>query len=198
YRQTTERIISDLTTQIDCIVAAKAGGYDQITLCGYSFGAIIARAVYCNILTGSYDQIVAKSVTLVAARPWSATISRIVLLAGVHRGWSIESPMVLWLRLLAPTIEVIGFLLSWPKRLSAFDGRRGSPFLSDLRLEFFKLCRQLQADNRPLPQVIQLLGTDDDIVAPDDHIDVTEAVLGKNYLLVPIPMTTNQQMVQLL
>src|SRR5262249_3468709 len=100
YRQTTERIISDLTTHIDCIVAAKAGGYDQITLCGYSFGAIIARAVYCNILTGSYDQIVAKSVTLVAARPWSATISRIVLLAGVHRGWSIESPMVLWLRLL--------------------------------------------------------------------------------------------------
>src|SRR5262249_13308213 len=52
--------------------------------------------------------------------------------------------------------------------------------------------------NRPLPQVIQLLGTDDDIVAPDDHIDVTEAVLGKNYLLVPIPMTSHQQMVQLL
>jgi alpha-beta hydrolase superfamily lysophospholipase len=147
-------------------------GYLHIILAGYSMGGILARKLWVLAHGAQFDGTVEPD----RFDDWPGRIDRIVLLAGMNRGWSIGSAIRgngRWLMFSAGAaaghlLSAIGF------EPAVFDVRRGAPFLTRMRLQWLEVERKVRESEAPgkLPIVIQLLGTEDDIVAPTDHIDL--------------------------
>lgn len=143
--------------------------YPRIVLIGHSLGALIARKVYV-IARGQTQDIGDRGALQRSAEEWAGSVERIILLAAMNRGWSLSKPHPrgqTWLR--RQWIR-FGTLLLWPLRigLTMKKVRRGSPFITNLRVQWLNLVRSEQP---PCP-TIQLLGDRDDAVAPQDDVDV--------------------------
>src|SRR6185369_10031280 len=69
-------------------------------------------------------------------------------------------------------------------RLAIFQVRRGSPFLTQLRLEWMTLASDLRSHGHSMPITVQLLGTVDDMVSPEDNIDL---VTGRDFFYLDVP-----------
>jgi alpha-beta hydrolase superfamily lysophospholipase len=153
----------------------QAHSYEQITLVGHSSGAVFARKLWVLAHGARFDG----TVELGRFASWPARIDRIVLLAGMNRGWSVASAMGVSARINFAAGAMLGHLVSAVSygRLepSVFGLRRGAPFLTRMRLQWLAVERALDggaalgAGAQPL--TIQLVGTRDDLVAPTDHID---------------------------
>lgn len=184
-RQRPEEIIRTITGKVDRIVEKGGGKYASIVICGYSFGALLARGLYLNAWTAAYDG------GPKARRDWAPLVRRLVLLSGIERGWSTDSPMSFFLRVWAPLLQSIAVAC----RVTGLNGMKGAPFLTDLRLGFHELWQSLPPEH--VPHVTHLLGTDDDVVAPSDHVDMSGTIHPDHFNLVPIPETNHPQMLQL-
>lgn len=128
--------------------------FDEVVLVGYSIGGLIARAAFIEAWK-------------VEAR-WRNRVGRLILLAGTNRGWSFAPTVNAFLDLFRRTAYLCSRGLGLSELLAAT--RRGSPFVTDLRLEWLDLTRRQEQAADTL--VVQLLGTIDDVVSPDDNIDV--------------------------
>jgi pimeloyl-ACP methyl ester carboxylesterase len=178
-REDAAKIVDWLVQAIDRLDNRKrqggGAGYEKIVLVGHSFGAVIARKI----------AIVAHGETPDAAfepgldgykteLPWAQRIERVVLLAGMTRGWSPSSAMNWWTSFqwgLGSTI--VEAFMSWTTLPTIFSIRKGAPFLIQTRLQWLALMRQLNAQRETRQGFfsVQLLGTVDDFVAPDDNVD---------------------------
>jgi pimeloyl-ACP methyl ester carboxylesterase len=161
--------------------------YQRIYLIGYSMGALVARKVALvahGELAGApfergYDRWKVKQV-------WADRIERIVLLGGISKGWSARSSGN-WL---TSTIWSMGVFFA--TLLPARDGmlmetRFGLPFPVQTRLQWLALGRR--PNSRMLP-IIQLLGSRDNIVSPDDMMDVAvDGVASGSHVLLDMPAT---------
>jgi len=156
--------------------AEQGRPYEQVVLVGYSAGALVLRKAMVWGLGQLEDH---PHPELGQEQQWrwaldddgslGQRIRRVVLIAGINRGWSLEErpadmPVLkylvyLLLRLIAKLPLIYGFILAL---------ERGAPFVADLRLQWLRLERRLGS----LPPTIQLLGTVDDIVSPEDNKDV--------------------------
>jgi pimeloyl-ACP methyl ester carboxylesterase len=100
--------------------------------------------------------------------PNGTRIDRVVLIAGVNRGWSLEerpTDMPIWHYLVYRSMLRVVRVLPVGGFIQALE--RGEPFVADLRLQW------LRAGGLGwLPPTIQLLGTVDDIVGHEDNKDV--------------------------
>jgi alpha-beta hydrolase superfamily lysophospholipase len=147
----------------------RDGGYSSITLVGHSYGAMLARKVFLD-----------------APGAWAGRVSRIVLLAGMNRGWNATSALGAWQQTAVRFGTIVGHLLpGWP---AIFALRRGAPFLTELRLQSLAL----PPDSGPL--IVQLLGTQDDLVAPSDHVDL---VTGANFLYLEVPLSGHYDVISM-
>ena len=103
---TTDRILAELTKAIDNawqLRAATGKPYARVVLVGHSFGALLARNLYVIGWGESADAPFehglgeafrdVKVAPLTTARPWAPRVERIVLMAGMNRGWSISHHM---------------------------------------------------------------------------------------------------------
>jgi pimeloyl-ACP methyl ester carboxylesterase len=174
-------IMSDLLRAVDEVWESRLKRslepYEAITIVGYSFGAILARKLFvlgwgetkgaefedefAELRVGGEGPIV---------RRWARVVRRIVLIAGVSRGWRLESPLSVLNRILWNFGWLVGNLI--PRKPTYFDLHFGAPFLIQTRLQWLALSRR----GEPAPgdvTVIQLLGTIDDFVSPEDNIDVS-------------------------
>ena len=70
------------------------------------------------------------------------------------------------------------------KRLLIFQIRRGAPFLTQLRLQWIAMEQEAKIEKRRTATVVQLLGSVDDIVSPEDTIDL---VAGQNFFYLDVP-----------
>jgi pimeloyl-ACP methyl ester carboxylesterase len=146
-------------------------GYESIVLVGHSMGAMLARKA---LLWGhglEEDRKAPKG-----RRRWVERVDRVVSLAGINRGWSIEPRpdnmttgrfLSIWIG------EIVARLTGTGKMLLAMQ--RGAPFVADSRVQWIRLTRA--GDNegstkRPLPQVIHVLGDLDDLVSRADATDL--------------------------
>lgn len=152
---------TQLVALISEITSRKA--YEEIILVGHSCGAVLAREVWVRAQGVGHD------CRPGPVAPWADRVSRIVLLAALNRGYNAEAPASLkmhalyWLSSLLEPAMFVG------PRLTALDLRRGSPFLTSLRLGWMAALKQPGVRT---PLVVQILGTGDDIVAPSDNIDL--------------------------
>ena len=157
----------------------RVRNYRRIFLSGYGMGALLARKAYLYGC-GSVEDLnfAGDAATTRPPRDWVAKVNRIVLLAGMNRGWNLEG-----------SYAGSGWYLSGLRRLGLSLARltgtgtfirsfaRGEPFVANLRLQWLETMGKAHAGTfgfRP-PVVVQVLGDRDDVVSPDDSRDVRVA-----------------------
>jgi pimeloyl-ACP methyl ester carboxylesterase len=172
--------------------------FSRIIIIGHSMGALLARKVYAcawGQLTGAYleDELRMRDATdhtrneglRPGERPWARKVERLVLLSGVSRGWAVSSAMGHWERTKWAVYSGFWHLVpKWKPTIFAF--RRGTPFLIEFRLQWLAMRREVKSASA---LIVQLLGTIDDLVPPQDYIDVVPAGPAQSvdllYLHVP-------------
>lgn len=156
----------------------RAGGdYQEIILVGFSLGALIVRKAF--VIASGQDQDTSDPQVNYKCQ-WPKRVSKLVLFAGVNRGWSLSPkpprlPLLFWLlyHILFPLTKIapIGQLI---RRF-----RRGEPFVVNLRIQWQNLERI-----RKVPPVIQMVGHEEELVTMRDDIDV-QFCHGFKFLSVP-------------
>ena len=183
----TEAIVLGIGQAVEAR-ALRGGVYEEITVLGHSFGAVLARAVWSHSMGGQPDG----TADLEKAQPWAKSIRRLVLLAATARGWNPMMPVrtgirfALWLGSLLEAATGPGYAL--------LDGRRGAPWISTTRLQTMALDGLLKRERIAPPVVVQLLGTVDDIVAPSDNVDLAT---GGRFHYIEVPRTGHMDIIHL-
>lgn len=163
---------SEIGKAIAAEVAQRPGA--RVVLVAHSIGALLVRRA---VLDG-----------LSQKQSWAQAVRRLVLLAGMNRGWTTEGKLppdaTVWLELQMRVGHWLAKLLGRGELI--LEMQRGSPFVSNLRLDWIRLMHEREAapaaDPRPL-EVVQLLGDIDDVVHREDNEDLRATAMGEFALL---------------
>jgi pimeloyl-ACP methyl ester carboxylesterase len=156
----------------------ERNGYESIVLFGHSAGAALLRKAFVWGHGKAYDEDRERFGRYEEPRGWVDKVDRLVLLAGMNRGWSV-SPRpreMTWPTYLAIRFgEEISRLFGIAR--FAMSMRSGSPFIADTRVQWIRLARsnEVVSGRRHFPQVIQLIGSLDDVVSREDGQDLMAA-----------------------
>jgi pimeloyl-ACP methyl ester carboxylesterase len=211
--QDANHIVVDLLEDIDLKVARGEGNghpIEKIILVGHSLGALLARKIYV-VVCGETSQAPFEEIyrssnsTPISPRPWAAKVERIVLLAGMNRGWRISHHLNLKNALLWKIGSVICQVLRlFSKRQPLiFTIRRGAEFITQLRIQWIRMRQRAgkpqnhnDADSLSYPGnalTIQLLGSVDDMVAPQDNVDL---VSGGDFIFLDVPYSGHSNVIE--
>ncbi len=200
-------VADEIERHIDGLYAARELGegsrYHSIVLVGFSMGALLLRKAY---VWGHGQDFSADRPEPLRKRAWVDNVSRLVLLAGMNRGWTIsrkedrrrnsqvrQSPLPI--RMLFRLGVLFGTLTRTGNQMLAFA--RGSPFVADLRVQWITLARRTSTKEGRAPMtamVVQLLGTQDDIVSPVDNQDL---IASTDFFFIPIAKMGHGAMIRL-
>lgn len=194
---------------IDAAWEKNGGRYERIVIVGHSAGGMIARKVVilgCGevVLRNAQGQshtvapFEAEIERFASARPWGQKIERLVLLAGLNRGWSVAGAKdwatAMWFsvgHVLAECLHL--FRGRYP---TLFDFRSGSLFVVQTRLQWLALVR-----SGVLPNLftVQLIGTLDDVVPLADAVDFDVELSGdnKSFRLLELPCSNHGTALQM-
>jgi pimeloyl-ACP methyl ester carboxylesterase len=188
---------------IDAAWEKSGGRYERIVIVGHSAGGMIARKIVilaCGEVALRNSQghlhtaapFEAEIRRFANARPWAQKIERLILLAGLNRGWSVATAKD-WItamkfslgHVLAECIHL--FRGRYP---TIFGFRSGSLFMVQTRLQWLALVR-----SRVLPDLftVQMVGTLDDVVPLADAVDfdVELGGDGKSFRLLELPCSNH-------
>lgn len=206
-----EKVVVDLLSKIDEAWETKSrdgGAYQRVFLVGHSMGGLFARKAYVVASGESGDAPLEPALkallvpddraALVKARPWADKVERIVLMAGMNRGWSISHHMSISRALAMSAGVVVGEILEWRfGRLPLiFSVRRGAPFLSNLRIQWLAMERRASGDGHAAggATTVQLLGSIDDLVSPEDNLDL---VSGQDFVYLDVPRSGHANIIDM-
>lgn len=166
--------------------------YDKILFIGHSMGAlftrkllVLANGASCVANKENEGQQVEEPPVEAKckhseARPWAKHIDKIILLAGMNNGWSISHHMGVSTAIKLQIGDWIGDTIEKirDKTPVIMHIKNGSKFISDLRFDWvamkWKMKKETKLHTKTKlgdPVVVQLLGTQDDLVPPTDNID---------------------------
>jgi pimeloyl-ACP methyl ester carboxylesterase len=214
-----ERIAAQVAERIKLAIKARReeaeGEYERFILVGHSFGGVIARKVAIIARGERPDAPFGPLLKdFEEPLPWADKIERIVLLAGMSRGWSPEVARN-WMTATGWTLgswmgELLAVFSAGRLRPTISGIRQGAPFIVQTRLQWLALmkadervARDRAADaagseNAGLrdPRIlgVQLLGAADDLVAPDDSVDFACDLSGwpeAPFVLIELPFATH-------
>ena len=156
-----------LETAIDR--AFRRHDYQRIVLIGHSMGGVLLRKVYLWGAGQEEDRPARRG-----RHSWVDRVERFVSLAAINRGWTIDPapPNMKWYRRAEYGIGTVVGRLTGTGRM-IFAMQRGAPFVADSRVQWIRLARQNLG--RPLPLLIHLLGTRDDLATKADVMDAQAA-----------------------
>jgi pimeloyl-ACP methyl ester carboxylesterase len=193
--QPAETVVAKEMKTIDSLVDKRvrsSGGYRSVTFVGHSFGAVLARRLAITAFGEQQDEKGVRPAPFEdalkdtdaghrgfrKASPWanSNTRIRIVLLAGMNRGWTVSSVMDWATTVKWSVLQFIGEVILWG-RPTIFAIRKGAPFLVNTRLQWLALMNP-DYGTRPDLVAVQLLGTGDDLVSPGDTVDYSVDLFG--------------------
>ncbi|MEG3790690.1 hypothetical protein V1318_11230 [Lysobacter sp. CCNWLW3] len=153
----------------------KRGQYERVILLGYSAGAALLR----KALVWAYGQEEDRAAFgRRGKRDWVDRSERLVLLAGMNRGWTVSPrpramgwPTCWFIR----AYHALARLLGIGRLLLSMHS--GSPFIADTRVQWIRIARsdEVVQGRQPFPQVIQLIGNRDDLVSKEDGQDLDTA-----------------------
>lgn len=168
----------------------KHGAYQRVILFGYSAGAPLLRKALVWAHGHEEDR---ASLGRRGKRDWVEKLERVVLLAGMNRGWSVNPRPALMSRRRYWGIRV-GKRIA---RLLGISGlclamHRGAPFVADTRVQWVRLTRSdaVVAGQQRFPQVVQLIGSEDDLVSKEDGQDLVTAA---GTVFKTLPRTSHQE-----
>lgn len=153
----------------------RRSGYSNIVLLGHSAGAALLRKAF--VWGHGHEEDRARFGRR-GKRAWVDRVDRIVLLAGMNRGWSVNprpKEMTLSTYLRIRLGEVLSRFFGIARFAMAV--RSGTPFIADTRVQWIRLARSdaVVGGQQPFPQVIQLIGSKDDVVSREDGQDLLAA-----------------------
>ena len=190
-------IVAELLKDIDHIVSQKGKpGYSQITLIGHSLGALLARKLYIAAHGENADAPFETALANSSPRAWVQQVDRIILLAAMNRGWSISHHLSIY-RAISWSLGVwILTLLSLVRRGTPLIStiRRGASFITQLRVQWLSMLRRASQNQQALATTIQLLGTIDDMVSPDDNIDLAT---GGQFIYLDVPVSGHANVIDM-
>ncbi|AZI26441.1 alpha/beta hydrolase [Pedobacter sp. G11] len=186
-RKDPVEIVEVIITRID----ARWTPGKRIVLIGHSCGAILARKVYlCACGKGKSDPYENKSTDI---KSWAYAIDRIILLAGMNRGWTVNRHLSLFQAMSWEIGIGIGKILSMMGvEPLIFKFKKGAPFITDLRLQWLDLQKDSVVTGLGGAMVVQLLGTIDDLVSPEDNIDM---ITGAKFFYLDIPFSGHKDVI---
>lgn len=188
------QMVQELLQIIDQVWAAR-GSYDRIILIGHSLGALLARKLYVCACGENADAPLETLLDAHAPRPWAQAVERIILLAGINRGWTISHNLPLTKAITFRLGTALGYLcLTFRQRPLLFQIRRGAPFITQLRLQWLAMRQHQKEKEVGKALTIQLLGSIDDLVAPDDNIDL---VTGSDFVYLDVPWSNHENVIKM-
>ncbi len=175
-----DRVVEALTTRIE-LAWKERGEYQRVILVGHSFGALIARKAYAEgLLSGAV---------------WAQRVERIILLAAMNRGWEFSHHLTIPTFLAWKVGSAIGRIQEYCGRKPLiFSIRRGGRFITGLQLLWLKMEQEGFSRGERPATTIQLLGSTDDIVAPEDNVDL---VTGGNFVYLDVPHSAHADIVEM-
>jgi len=187
-------IVRDILLRIDELYKEKK--FEKITLIGHSLGALLARKLYvcanCQKKEISFETTFAN---LENSGEWSPKVKNIVLLAALNRGWMITEKMSIQNMFKFKPAELVYSLLipfeRWTGKPLIFSIRRGAPFITQLRLQWLEMKRLKPSS----VSVTQLLGSIDDLVSPEDNLDL---VTGEDFVYHDVPHTNHNNILEMI
>ena len=194
-RKDPVKIAEDLVDGISAAWAEKSrrgSPYQTVTLVGHSVGALLARKAYviaCGENPETPFRREGRSPERARPAAWAPAVDRLVLLAAMNRGWSMTHHLGLITAIVFGVGMVLMNVLSllFPGRpFLIAEGRRGAPTLAELRLQWLSMRRNAEAKRVGSALVVQLLGTIDDMVSPEDNVDL---ICGRDFVYIDVPMS---------
>jgi alpha-beta hydrolase superfamily lysophospholipase len=168
-------------------------GYQEVILIGHSLGALLARKI-CLLAHGVCSDFSADVPVNPARQPWANKIRRLVLVAGMSRGWRLwprnrHTSRIRWIArgLQLAVARVVG------RGRLVRAAHRGSPFIVNLRLDWLAFINGDYRDETPPDLVVQLAGLRDTVVHPSDHIDLQA---GRNFRYLSVMGTSHNALVR--
>ncbi|MDJ0890202.1 MAG: hypothetical protein QNK18_03240 [Gammaproteobacteria bacterium] len=188
--------------------AAQMPQLESIIILAYSAGSLLARRVFCMAHGADPSGKLSNSAT-----SWAHKIDRMVILAGITRGWEYSTASPAHVRFLAPVLYRITLAVGRFKRKGT-DGfsntpfiwqlKRGSPFVISTRIQYINVLQALresgkQNNDRPfrvngLPSTVFLLGAKDEFLSP---ADCTELGPRDEFAFVELPRSTHAEAIQI-
>jgi alpha-beta hydrolase superfamily lysophospholipase len=172
--------------------------FEEILLIGHSLGALLARKIYLLAGPESSEARFEDSgdKELCEGKSWFPLIKRIVLLAGMNRGWSLTHHLHISRMISLKIGTFFGdiALAVTGRRYMIFHIRRGAPFITELRMQWLALHKTKTSKSQALALTVQLLGTIDDLVAPTDNIDL---VTGRDFIYLDVPFSGHANVIEM-
>ena len=190
------KITKHIVTLIDKECSKADNCIDHIILIGHSCGALLARKVYVYACGENADaRFSYSSDVLSSTYCWASKIERIILLAGMNKGWSLVPHLSFRESILMGIGITLGNLLIALKYYPMiFRVRKGASFITQLRLQWLSLQNHAKTKNVGNAIVIQLLGTIDNLVSPDDNIDL---ITGSSFYYLDVPHSGHFDVLQM-
>ncbi|WP_163130463.1 alpha/beta hydrolase [Agarivorans sp. Alg241-V36] len=179
--------------------------YQRIIFVGHSIGALYARKVYVVASGENADTKFEKHLrelsltheySVTEARPWVNRVDRIILLAGMNRGWTISHHMSISRAISMQAGVFLGYILEWvyDRPPIIFTIRRGSPFITQLRLQWLSMKNHTEDKGVGNAVTVQMLGTIDDLVSPEDNIDL---ITGADFSYLEVPVSGHKNVIEM-
>ena len=168
----------------------------KIIIIGHSTGAVLARKLYTVACGENPDAPFEKAYDeKTEPRKWAANLDRVILFAGMNRGWTLNHHLYTSTAILMRIGIFIGHILRlFGLTPLAFKTRRGASFITQLRIQWLSMLRHANRKGIGNGLTIQLLGTIDDIISPDDNIDL---VTGSNFIYLEVPASDHMSVLKM-
>jgi pimeloyl-ACP methyl ester carboxylesterase len=170
--------------------------YSRIILVGHSMGALLARKVYVVACGQTPEAPLEEEFSGMTPAPWADKVQRIVLLAAMNRGWRISHHLSITKALGLSFGVLVGRIVEFVSRrpLMVMQIRRGAPALTQLRLQWLAMRQAAKVRKCGAALTVQLLGSIDDLVSPDDNVDL---VSGRDFVYLDVPRSGHLSLIYL-
>ncbi|WGL16959.1 hypothetical protein PVT68_01350 [Microbulbifer bruguierae] len=198
--ETPVNITQNLLENIDQIWEVrerqKSKPYERIIFVGHSFGALIARKLYVCACGETQAAPFENAISAKIARPWAYKVERLILLAGMNRGWRVSHHLSLSNAAIWSAGNLIGNILSLLRSSPPliFSVRKGAPFITQLRLHWIHMRNQAKERKLGDALTIQLLGSIDDMVSPEDNVDL---ISGRDFVYLDVPYSGHSNVIDM-